>query len=80
VGVRESFDADALTSSIDDLRRLAQFLKETQANPLAWKWVSLAMNNALYGFASIAIIGDSDLNLAELPVTIKREGETPLKV
>jgi len=49
-------------------------------NALAWKWASLALNAALYGFASIALVGDSDLNLAELPLTIKRKGETSIKV
>ena len=77
---RNAFDADVLTSSTDDMRRLSKFLLEVQENPLAWKWVSLALNSALYGFAALSIVGDSDLNLAKLPVTIRRKGRESIKV
>ena len=77
---RKAFDADALTSSIDDLKKLLTFLLEAKDNSQAWKWVVLALNSALNGFAAIAIMGDSDLNLAKLPVKIKRKGQQDIEV
>jgi hypothetical protein len=45
------------TNAIDYLTRACEFIKETQKNKLAWKWVSIALHGALYGFSICALEG-----------------------
>lgn len=51
--VRVTDEANAL----DYLERAASFIRETEDNPIAWKWVVLALHGALYGFAVSACKG-----------------------
>lgn len=39
------------TNALDYLERAAGFIRETEQNTLAWKWVVLSLHSALYGFA-----------------------------
>jgi hypothetical protein len=42
------------TNALDYLERAGEFIARTESNPLAWKWVILALHGALYGFAIAA--------------------------
>jgi hypothetical protein len=42
------------TNALDYLERAGEFIKQTESNPSAWKWVILALHGALYGFAIAA--------------------------
>ncbi|MBN1351363.1 hypothetical protein JXJ21_18240 [candidate division KSB1 bacterium] len=48
------------TNSLDYLERAYQFIKETETDPIAWKWVILSLHGALYGFAICACKGTSN--------------------
>jgi len=54
------------TNAFDYLERCLGFIRETEQNILAWKWVVLSLHSALYGFAICAIKGTNHEN-----VTIK---------
>jgi len=45
------------TNALDYLVRVGQFIKETENNLSAWKWVVLSLHGALYGFAVCACHG-----------------------
>ena len=45
------------TNALDYLEKAARFIRETEQNRLAWKWVVLALHGALYGFAICACQG-----------------------
>jgi hypothetical protein len=45
------------TNALDYLERAAGFIRETEQNTLAWKWVVLSLHGALYGFAICACKG-----------------------
>jgi hypothetical protein len=45
------------TNALDYLERAGSFIRETEDNPFAWKWVVLALHGALYGFAVSACKG-----------------------
>ena len=46
---------------LDNLERLGEFLERTDSNNLMWKWVIIAVHDALYGAAICACQGtDSD--------------------
>jgi hypothetical protein len=45
------------TNALDYLERAAGFIRETEQNTLAWKWVVLSLHSALYGFAICACKG-----------------------
>jgi len=45
------------SNALDYLERAGQFIKETEKNPKAWKWVILSLHGALYGFAISAAKG-----------------------
>jgi len=54
------------TNALDYLGRAASFIRETEKELLAWKWVVLSLHGALYGFAICACQGTNYEN-----VTIK---------
>jgi hypothetical protein len=41
-------------NALDYLERAGTFIRETARDPIAWKWVVLALHGALYGFAVAA--------------------------
>lgn len=45
------------TNSLDYLIKGCSFIKETENDPVAWKWVILCLHTALYGFAVCAVRG-----------------------
>jgi len=45
------------TNALDYLIRAGDFIKETENNKLAWKWVILSLHGAIYGFAICASQG-----------------------
>ena len=45
------------TNAFDYLERATNFIRETEQNKLAWKWVVLSLHSALYGFAICACKG-----------------------
>ena len=45
------------TNALDYLERVVGFIRETEKNRLAWKWVVLSLHSALYGFAICACRG-----------------------
>ena len=47
-----SFDEES--NALDYLRKAVSFIEEARDDPTAWKWVSIAMHGALYGFAVCA--------------------------
>lgn len=47
----------ATSNALDYLHRACQHVHETERNPLAWKWVAIALHGALYGFAVCALKG-----------------------
>ena len=51
------------TNALDYLYRAGQFIKETQDDLLAWKWVVLSLHGALYGFAICACHGTNPDNV-----------------
>lgn len=51
------------TNALDYLERAACFIRETEQNQLAWKWVVLALHGALYGFAICACQGTNYENV-----------------
>jgi hypothetical protein len=48
------FALDETENALDYLRHAERFIKETSADKLAWKWVTIALHGALYGFAVAA--------------------------
>ena len=53
-------------NALDYLERAYKFIREAATEPLAWKWVVIALHGALYGFAICACKGTNPNN-----VTIK---------
>ena len=51
------------TNALDYLEKAARFIRETEQNRLAWKWVVLALHGALYGFAICACQGTNYENV-----------------
>lgn len=45
------------TNAIDYLERAGQFIRLTETDGMAWKWIILALYGALYGFAITACRG-----------------------
>lgn len=62
------------TNALDYLERAVGFVRETEKNPLAWKWVVLSLHSALYGFAICACQGTNYENVT----TKTRKGEDKL--
>jgi hypothetical protein len=48
------------TNALDFLERAGEFIRQTESDITAWKWVILALHGALYGFA-IAACRSTDL-------------------
>ncbi len=48
------FALDETENALDYLRRADQFISEAQQDPMAWKWATIALHGALYGFAIAA--------------------------
>ena len=46
-------------NALDYLEKASYYIRETETNVLAWKWVILALFSALYGFAICACKGTS---------------------
>src|SRR5207245_1577259 len=46
-------------NALDYLERAGTFIQQTEPNPIAWKWVVLALHGALYGFA-VSVCKGSD--------------------
>ena len=59
-------------NAVDYLTRAGQFIRETENNLLAWKWVVLSLHGALYGFAVSACHGT---NLENIKYTTKKGQE-----
>lgn len=51
------------TNALDYLERASQFIRETEDNLVAWKWVVLSLHGALYGFAICACKGTNSENV-----------------
>lgn len=51
------------TNALDYLERAAGFIRETEKNTLAWKWVVLSLHSALYGFAICSSKGTNWYNV-----------------
>ncbi len=51
------------TNALDYLIRAGQFIKETENDLLAWKWVVIALHGSLYGFAICACKGTNPDNV-----------------
>ena len=67
------------TNALDYLERAVQFIKETEKNYYAWKWVTISLHGALYGFAICACKGtdpnrvtQKNGNLIDINEAIKR--------
>lgn len=45
------------TNALDYLEQAARFIREASADERAWKWVTIALHGALYGFAICACKG-----------------------
>ena len=45
------FRLTAETNALDFLERAGEFIRQTESDIKAWKWVILALHGALYGFA-----------------------------
>jgi hypothetical protein len=59
------------SNALDYLEKAYFFIKQTEKEKIAWKWVTLTLFGALYGFAICACKGTSSSN-----VTIKtKKGE-----
>lgn len=43
----------AETNALDFLEQAGQFIQQTEPDIVAWKWVSLSLHGALYGFPSV---------------------------
>ncbi len=50
-------------NALDYLARAAEFIKQTEKNLLAWKWVVLSLHGALYSFAICACQGTNPDNV-----------------
>ncbi|HWR90533.1 MAG TPA: hypothetical protein VN260_09745, partial [Dissulfurispiraceae bacterium] len=62
------------TNALDYLEKAASFIRETEQNGLAWKWVVLALHGALYGFAICASQGTNYENVTK----VTKKGERKL--
>lgn len=51
------------TNALDYLIRTGQFIKETESDLLAWKWVVISLHGSLYGFAICACKGTTPDNV-----------------
>jgi hypothetical protein len=61
-------------NALDSLKRVGKFIRETDRDPIAWKWVVLALHGALYGFAVSACKG-SDY---ESVIRLRKDGSAHL--
>lgn len=50
-------------NALDFLEQACKFIKETEVNPLAWKWIIISLHGALYGFAICACKGTNPKNV-----------------
>jgi hypothetical protein len=62
------------TNALDYLEKAAWFIRQTEKDLLAWKWVVLSLHGALYGFAICACQGTNCENV----VTKNKKGEEKL--
>lgn len=62
------------TNALDYLEKAAWFIRQTEKDLLAWKWVVLSLHGALYGFAICACQGTNYENV----VTKNKKGEEKL--
>lgn len=56
-----SFTAE--TNALDFLERAGEFIRQTETDVIAWKWVVLALHGALYGFAISACRSTTSENI-----------------
>lgn len=56
-------DLDEEANALDYLDKACSSVAEAEVNPLAWKWVVLALHGALYGFAICACKGTDPNNV-----------------
>ncbi|MBW2608304.1 MAG: hypothetical protein JRD05_11785 [Deltaproteobacteria bacterium] len=74
-------------NALDFLEKAGRFILETENNPLAWKWVTISLHGALYGFAICACKGTNPERVIDfkskhnvfhtlggLPAEIEKEG------
>lgn len=59
--VSKSLTIDEAINAVDSLERAGFFLKQCEADPLSWKWVSISLYSALYGFAICNVTLTSDV-------------------
>jgi hypothetical protein len=62
------------TNALDFLERAAEFIRFTESDRKAWKWVVLALHGALYGFAIAACKGTTH----EIVIRRTKKGEERL--
>ena len=51
------------TNALDFLEKASQFIKQTENDHRAWKWVIIALHGALYGFAICVCQGSTPNNV-----------------
>lgn len=51
------------SNALDSLRRAVQFLEGTKSDESIWKWVTIALHDALYGFSICACQGTDPSHL-----------------
>lgn len=55
----------AETNALDFLEKANTFIRQTEVDLLAWKWVVLCLHSAIYGFAISACKGTDDLSVIQ---------------
>ena len=53
------------TNALDFLAKAALFIKQTEQDNIAWKWVIISLHSALYGFAICACKGTNKYNVTK---------------
>ena len=53
------------TNAIDYLVKADSYIKEAETSDIAWKWVTIALHGALYGFAIAASSGTDSRDVTE---------------
>ena len=56
-------------NALDFLEQGCKFIKDTEVNPLSWKWVIISLHGALYGFAICACKGTNPKNVTFETIT-----------
>ena len=69
---------DEKINAIDYLEKALSFIKETEHDLMAWKWVVISLHNALYAFAICACAGSNPYLVAPISKSGKNAGKQQL--